>query len=233
MTDLPSARRTGHADAASWTQHPLVRLAALLAVVLVAVVVVVLLRPTSDELRGTVDRAGPAGPVLFVLAYGLITLAPLPKAFLSVAGGILYGLAVGCLLVLIGAVLGAVLAFALGRRLGREAVERFTGARVARIDALLRDRGLLAVISLRLVPVAPFTAINYAAGLSAVRVRDYVLGTAVGVLPGTVSYVAIGAYGLDAVSSPYYLAAVAVGLTGVVAVVWVRTVRRRRTRRAG
>lgn len=221
-------RRTGHAEGASWTGHPLVRLGALLAVVVLAVVVVVLLRPTSDELRSTVDRAGPAGPALFVLAYGLITLAPLPKAFLSVAGGILYGLAVGSVLVLAGAVLGAVLAFALGRKLGREAVERFTGARVAKIDALLRNRGLLAVISLRLVPVAPFTAINYTAGLSAVRVRDYVLGTAVGVLPGTVSYVAIGAYGLDAVSSPYYLAAVAVGLVGVITVIVIRQRRKRR-----
>ncbi len=210
---------------AAWTRHPLFRLGLLLLVVVAVVVVVVLVRPTSDGLRSTVDRAGPAGPVLFVLAYALITLAPLPKAFLSIAGGILYGLAVGSVLVLAGAVLGAVIAFILGRRLGREAVERFTGPRVARVDALLRDRGLLAVISLRLVPVAPFTAINYTAGLSAVRVRDYVLGTVIGVLPGTVSYVAIGAYGLDAVSSPYYLAALAVGATGVVAVLLVRRVR--------
>ena len=216
------------AAAAPWIRHPLLKLGVLLAVVLAVVVVVVVLRPTTDELRSTVDRAGPAGPLLFVLTYGLITLAPLPKAFLSVAGGILYGLAVGSVLVLTGSLLGAVIAFVLGRRLGREAVERFTGARVAKVEALLRNRGLLAVISLRLVPVAPFTAINYTAGLSAVRVRDYVLGTAVGVLPGTVSYVAIGAYGLDAVSSPYYLAAIAVGLVGVVTVLVVR--RRRKPR---
>ncbi len=210
----------GHAEGVRRPWLP--RLAVLLTVVSVFVLVVVVLRPTSEELRSTVERAGPAGPLLFVLVYGLLTLAPFPKAFLSVAGGILYGLGAGVVLVLAGAVLGAVGAFLLARRLGREAVERFTGPRVAKVDALLLDRGLLAVIALRLLPVAPFTAVNYAAGLSAVRGRDYVLGTAVGVLPGTVSYVALGAYGLDAVSSPAYLVALAVGALGVVVVLVAR-----------
>ena len=50
---------------------------------------------------------------------------------------------------------------------------------------------------MRLIPVLPFTAINYGAGLTAVRRRDYALGTAVGIIPGTVAYVALGAYGLE------------------------------------
>ncbi len=102
----------------------------------------------------------------------------------------MFGLAAGIAIVLVAAVLGAIVAFGLGRTLGRDAVQRFTGTRVARVDALLRRRGILAVIGLRLVPVVPFTAVNYAAGLTSVGVRDYVLGTAVGIVPGTVAYVA-------------------------------------------
>ncbi len=211
-----------HAPAETRADHPLLRLGALLIVAIAVVVVVVVLRPTSEEIRIGVDRAGPAGPLVFVLAYALLTFAPFPKAFLSIAAGLLYGLAAGVALVFVAAMIGAVGAFALGRRLGRAAVERFAGLRVAKVDALLRDRGLLAVISLRLIPVAPFTVVNYGAGMSAVSTRDYVLGTLVGMLPGTVSYVAIGAYGLDAVSSPASLAAVAVAAVGVVVVLVAR-----------
>ena len=74
-------------------------------------------------------------------------------------------------------------------------MERFTGTRVARLDALLGRRGIAAVVAVRLVPVLPFTAINYAAGLTSVRTRDYAIGTAVGIVPGTFSFVALGAFG--------------------------------------
>lgn len=103
----------------------------------------------------------------------------------------------------------------LGRALGRDAVERFTGARVAAIDDLLARRGLLAVLGVRLVPVVPFTAINYVAGLTAVRRRDYALGTALGIIPGTVAYVALGAFGLE-LGWPAW---VALGVLGALALV--------------
>lgn len=120
----------------------------------------------------------------------------------------MFGLAAGIAIVLVAAVLGAIVAFGLGRTLGRDAVQRFTGTRVARVDALLRRRGILAVIGLRLVPVVPFTAVNYAAGLTSVGVRDYVLGTAVGIVPGTVAYVALGVYGTEPDQWPFVAAVI-------------------------
>jgi len=79
---------------------------------------------------------------------------------------------------------------------------------VARVDALLRRRGPLSVIGLRLVPVLPVTALNYAAGLTSVGLRDYVLGTAVGIVPGTVAFVALGVYGAAPVQWPFVAAVV-------------------------
>ncbi|XAS66990.1 VTT domain-containing protein [Micrococcaceae bacterium Sec5.7] len=64
----------------------------------------------------------------------------------------------------VAAILGSVATF----WLGREAVEKFTGARVEKVDRLLRRRGLAPMIGVRLVPVLPFTAINYAAGLTSI-----------------------------------------------------------------
>jgi uncharacterized membrane protein YdjX (TVP38/TMEM64 family) len=180
----------------------------LLGVLLVAAVVaaVVLGVPEAERLRADVDALGGWAPVVFVLGYAAITLLPLPKNVLSVAAGLLFGLAEGVAVVLPGALLGAVAAFGLGRVLGRGAVERFTGVRVARVDAALARRGVVAVLVSRLIPVLPFTGINYAAGLTALRSRDFLLGTAIGVVPGTVAYVAVGAYGTSPTSWPFVVA---------------------------
>lgn len=192
-----------------------VRLAVLGGLIGAAVVVALVIGvPDVAALRADIAAAGPAAPVLFVFLYAVATLAPLPKNVLSTLGGLMFGLVPAVMLVLVAALLGAAVVYGLGRALGRGAVERFTGTRVARVDELLRRRGLIAVIAVRLVPVVPFTAVNYAAGLTAVRFRDYVLGTALGMIPGTVAFVALGAYGSSPGSWPFVLAVAAlVGLS--------------------
>lgn len=182
--------------------------------------------PDPARLRAGIAATGPAAPALFVLLYALVTLAPLPKNVLGVLAGVLFGLVTGIVVVMCAAMLGALAAFGLGRMLGREAVERITGTRVARVDALLRRRGLLAVLGVRLVPVLPFTPINYAAGLTAVRPRDYVIGTALGMIPGTVAYVALGAYGTSPGSWPF-----AIAVLGLVALTAAGAAAARRYRR--
>ena len=184
----------------------------LLGVFIIGVVVVeiVLPMPTVDQIRAAAGSAGAMGVFAFVLAYGVLTLTPVPKNVLSIAAGLTWGFGFGSLLVYLGALLGATFGFVIGRFLGREAVERFTGARVARVDELLRRQGLVTVIGARLIPVLPFTVINYAAGLTAVRRVDYALGTALGIIPGTLAYVAIGAFGLE-LGWPFWLA---VGVLG-------------------
>lgn len=186
--------------------------------------------PPLDEVQRAVAELGWAGGLVFVLLYAAITLTPAPKNVLSVAAGLVFGFGLALVLVYLGALVGAATAFALGRGLGREAVERFTASRVARLDALLRRRGLAAVIGVRLIPVIPFTAINYGAGLTAVRRRDYALGTALGIIPGTVAYVALGAFGLE-LGWPAWLAIGLLGALTIGGAIWAD--RGRRIRRRG
>ncbi len=170
-----------------------------LMVVLVAAAAVAALvfpLPPVGEIQDYFAGAGRWGPAAFIVAYGALTLAPVPKNVLSAVAGLVFGFTSGAAVVYVAAMLGSVAAFWLGRRLGREAVEKFTGTRVEKVDRLLRRRGLAAMIGVRLVPVLPFTAINYAAGLTSLGWWHYVLGTAIGILPGTLSFVALGASGL-------------------------------------
>lgn len=182
---------------------------ALLLVLLVAAAATALLvdLPSTTELRTLVEDTGPVAPIAFVVLYALVTLAPLPKNVLSALAGAVFGFAYGSLLVYLAALVGAGAAFALGRALGRDAVESITGDRVARVDELLSRRGLAAIIGARLIPVLPFTAINYSAGLTAIRFRDFGLGTAIGIIPGTLAYVALGTFAWDPTSWRFEVAA--------------------------
>lgn len=170
--------------------------------------------PELEEIQQTVADLGPAAVFAFIGAYGLITLTPAPKAVLSMAAGAVFGFWAAVPIVIAGAMIGATAAFFLGQLLGRSAVEHFIGPKVEKIDRLLSRRGLVAVIGVRMVPVIPFTAINYASGLTGLRRRDYLLGTAIGMMPGIAAYVAIGAFGFD-LDWPFWLALGALGVLTV------------------
>ncbi|WP_434992818.1 TVP38/TMEM64 family protein [Arthrobacter sp. Ld5] len=212
---------------------PIRRVLLLGAILVIATVVVLMVPlPDVDELRTMVDRAGWWGPVGFVLGYAALTLGPVPKSVLSIGAGVLFGFLPGLLLVYLAALIGAIAAFWLGRLLGRDAVEKFTGARVGKVDAVLSRGGFVAVVGVRLVPVLPFTAINYSAGLTALGWWPYLLGTMVGILPGTASFLALGAYGPD-FGWPAALAAATLAALTLASLVYALRVRRRnRTRDA-
>ena len=195
-------------DRRSWS--PWVRLGVLVA--LLGIGVFVALRfpvPDRQELVSGLLVEGPWGPLVFGLVYATATLAPVPKNVLSAAAGFAFGLGSGAVLVWSAALVGSGVAFWLGRLLGRDGVERLARGHLARVDALVDRYGGWAVLGLRLVPVVPFTALNYGSGITTLSFWRYVLATAAGIAPGTVSYVALGAYGTDPESVPFLAAAVA------------------------
>ncbi len=161
--------------------------------VMLVVVWLALPAPSVKDIRETIGSFGWWGSVVFVAGYGVLSLVPIPKSVVSVAAGFIWGFGLGVALVTIASAIGAGLAFLIGRALGRDLVERVIGDRLRRIDDALSEKGLRAVIVLRLIPILPFTVVNYGAGLTEVSVRDYALGTLIGILPGTVVFVVIGA----------------------------------------
>ncbi|MGZ6802363.1 MAG: TVP38/TMEM64 family protein [Nocardioidaceae bacterium] len=176
-------------------------------------------------LRRAAGGAGAGGAVLFAVAYAGLTLTPLPKNALSTTAGLLFGFSTGVLVVWSGALLGALSAFGLARRLGRGGAVA-AGPAQERLDGLLGRRGLWGVVVVRLVPVLPFTVVNYASGFTSLPLRHFAVGTAVGILPGTAVFVALGA---GSAHVPTSLAAAALAALVVLLVLLAR--RRRRDRR--
>jgi uncharacterized membrane protein YdjX (TVP38/TMEM64 family) len=160
------------------------------------------------DLRDWTARMGTGGAVVYAVVYAASTVALLPATLLSAAAGVLYGPLWGIAVVWSGAVLGAVVSFVLGRALSRTAVEQLAGGRTAALDAFLARRGTVAVLIVRLVPLFPFALVNYGSAVTAVTFRQYLAGTALGILPGTAAYVALGG-SITEPGSPVFIAAVA------------------------
>ncbi len=132
----------------------------------------------------------------FIALYIVAAVLLLPGLILTIAAGFIFGLPAGVVLVSVSSVLGATAAFLIGRFIARDWVAaRVDGWRLfGALDAAIARRGFLIVLLVRLSPVFPFNLLNYALGLTAVRVRDYVLASWIGMFPGTVLYVWAGSF---------------------------------------
>lgn len=137
----------------------------------------------------------------------------IPVMLLVGATGLVFPPLAAALVALSGCVCSAAVSYALGARLGRDTIRRLGGKRLSRLNRRLARRGILAVAMIRNLPVAPFTMVNLLAGASRIRFTDYIIGTAVGMLPGIVVLTAFADRLLAAVRNPNWTnIAAAVGI---------------------
>lgn len=164
------------------------------AAVLAALALVVLvLSGGLPDVRGMVAEAGVWAPVLFLLLQAVITAAPVPRTVFTVAAGVLFGSIAGVVLALTGTALAAMTAYGLVRLVGGRVAERYADHSVVTwVRSRLEHGGLLAMVSIRLIPAVPFAPLNYALALARAPFPQYVLATVLGVLPGTVAVVVLG-----------------------------------------
>src|SRR5438067_833076 len=134
----------------------------------------------QDLLKSALDwigELGPWGPVIFVGLYVVATVLFVPGSVLTLGAGAVFGVVLGSVCVSIGATLGATAAFLVGRYLARDAIARKIekSEKFATIDRAVADEGWKIVLLTRLSPVFPFTLLNYAFGLTRVKLSHYVL----------------------------------------------------------
>lgn len=144
------------------------------------------------------DSLGYAGGIAFVLIYIIATVAFIPGSVLTLGAGVIFGVVWGSLYVFIGATCGAIAAFLIGRYAIRDWVSRkiADNSKFAAIDRAIAASGFKIVFLTRLSPIFPFNLLNYALGVTSVKLRDYAIAS-VGMLPGTVMYVYIGSLAGD------------------------------------
>jgi uncharacterized membrane protein YdjX (TVP38/TMEM64 family) len=170
-----------------------VRLGVLAATISIGLALVATLGlPSRAEAVMFLGERMPVSVMLAVLTGGALGVLMFPRAALAALAGLLFGPVIGTCCALAAQVLGATLAFAIGRSLGQDAIGRLAGDRARRASCALGRLGVLGVAWARFVPLMPYALLNYGFGVTEVRVRSFVIGTALGVLPSTVAYAVVG-----------------------------------------
>jgi uncharacterized membrane protein YdjX (TVP38/TMEM64 family) len=144
----------------------------------------------------------PAAHVLFVVAFIVAGLVAVPLSVLVVATAAALGALEGAAVSWAGGMASGLTVFLIGRLAGRRSFESLLGERGRRVADRIAERGVLAVAVVRNLPVAPFSVVNLAAGASPVSARDFVLGTAIGLIPGILMLTLVGDRLMDALRSP-------------------------------
>lgn len=144
-----------------------------------------------ERLQRVLDGAGTLAPLVYVVLLVVqAVVAPLPAPALAIAGGYGFGVIEGFFLTWAGSLVGGVISFWISRRFGRGFVAG--SGPVERLDRFFEEHGTVLIFVLRLIPLVSFDAISYAAGLSSIRFRGFLLATAFGMAPGTFAFVYLG-----------------------------------------
>ena len=154
----------------------------------------------AAALETWVKDAGAAGPILFMAIYAIGTVFFLPGSVLTLAGGALFGPVLGTFYNLTGATIGATLAFLVARYLASNWVEQKTGGRLKQLKEGVEGEGWRFVAFVRLVPLFPFNLLNYALGLTRIRLSHYIIASYLCMLPGALAYTYLGYVGREAVA---------------------------------
>lgn len=175
---------------------------------------------TPMALRELVAGYGVYAPLVYVFVYAGGVMFALPGVAFTLTGGVLFGPLIGMVATVVGASIGATGSFLLVRLFRRgDKTERAPATnrwhqKLALYDARLTRSGFLTVLILRLTPIVPFSALNYALGFTSVRTRDYIFATVLGIVPGTFAFVYFG----DAITmlKPLHIVGALVLVGGVV-----------------
>lgn len=150
-----------------------------------------------NQFSGFIEGYGPAGYALFVAVYAGLEILAIPAIPLTMSAGLLFGSVIGTIIVSISGTVAASVAFLIARYFARERILKLVegNKKFLAIDKAIGENGFRVVTLLRLSPLLPFSLGNYLYGLTSVKFVPYVLGSWLGMLPGTWAYVSAGAFG--------------------------------------
>lgn len=155
---------------------------------------------SAEALQQWIDGFGLAAPLIFMLIYAVGTVVFLPGSVLTLAGGAIFGPLWGTLYNLTGATVGATLAFLIARYLAADWAEQKSGGRVKQLKDGVEAEGWRFVAFVRLVPLFPFNVLNYALGLTRIKLSHYIITSYLAMLPGALAYTYLGYAGREAVA---------------------------------
>lgn len=160
---------------------------------------------SPESIREFISGFGAYAPLIYIILFAIVPLTFFPDSVLAVSSGLIFGLVKGSLYTMIGAFLGGTLAFFISRTLKKDFIDVLTKGKYDKFHSKIEINGFFTVLILRLIPLFPFDIISYGAGLSKVSYRDFMIGTLIGIIPGVLVFVNIGASSVHMDSSRFYV----------------------------
>lgn len=147
----------------------------------------------EEQLQLWLKTMGIYAPIIYIFIYTLGTLLILPSTPLNITGGAFFGIWWGTLWTTIAAIFAAVVSFAFTRSMGKDFVNQKLAGKWEILDQKMCQGGTYYIIAIRLLPIIPYGLVNFAAGLTSISFKQYLIGTAIGTLPGVLPFVMMGA----------------------------------------
>lgn len=157
------------------------------------------LRQHREQLLDLVRQHPWLAPLAFMVVYAAVIALSVPGgAVLTIAGGFLFGILAGTLYVVVAATAGATIVFLIAKTALGDALRAKAGPRIRRMEEGFREDAFSYLLFLRLIPVFPFWLVNIVPAFLGVAARTFVLGTLIGIIPGSLVFASVG-NGLGAV----------------------------------
>jgi phospholipase D1/2 len=165
-------------------------------------------------------------PLLVILAYTPACVVLFPRAIITLLAVAAFGPWHGFAYAMCGILLACALTYYVGMKMNRETVRRLARGKLTRMSQIMRHRGILAMTAVRLVPLAPFAVVNVVAGAIHLRFRDFMIGSALGILPGTLVATVFGDQLVSGLKDPGSINLWLVGALVIALIAGTRLVRR-------
>lgn len=159
-----------------------------------------------NKLRNIIGYNKIVAPFIFLILCTIRPLLLLPVGIFSTLGGLMFGALLGTIYTLVGSILGSIIAYFLAKKFGKELVDRLLKGRYSKIKINSKENGFIITFILRVVPILPFDAVSYICGISNIMFKDYLLGTIIGIIPGTFIYSYFGSSLKNIKSKEFYIA---------------------------
>jgi phospholipase D1/2 len=172
-------------------------------------------------------RNNPARPVIILAAYLIGSLIMVPITVLIIATALVFGPVLGSFYSLAGSLLGSVVTYAVGYFLGRDFVRQIIGSKWKVVERKVGQAGILAATTLRLLPIAPFTIVNVISGAFQVPIRDFIIGSVLGLAPGIIVINLFAQQMVSAIRNPGVASYTLLGASVVVSVLGILWLRRK------
>ncbi|WP_169752527.1 VTT domain-containing protein [Campylobacter mucosalis] len=187
-------------------QNKLINLLKIAVICVFCIIAILLVRYVGvDELKAFINHYDTFSPIVYIICFSLMPIFFFPVPILAVVAGAMFGLLEGSIYTIIGAMINSVLMFYIARFFNFKAIRNFVKKYKISNDQI---DSLGFILILRLMPLVPYNALNYACGFMQVSIKEYSLATLLGIIPATFVMVNLGDKILDIKSSEFVLACI-------------------------